>query len=180
MRKIMILLFVSFSLLQAEYPVFKTGQTKSYDASGNEVTDGSIKDDGYYQSGVSRSYTRDDINEIVTDNVTNLMWQDNSEVKTVRKSWSNASLYCENLALGGYSDWRLPRIKELESIVDISKSNPAIDNSFLNCNSSIYWSSTIFATTNINYACLVVFNSGKSGYSSNSSTNSVRCVRNGG
>jgi len=47
----------------------KTGQTKSYDKDGNEVTDGSLKDDGYYQKGVDPSYTRDDVKEIVIDHI---------------------------------------------------------------------------------------------------------------
>ena len=38
-------------------PVKKTGQTKSYSAAGGEVTDGSLKDDGFYQKGVDHNYT---------------------------------------------------------------------------------------------------------------------------
>jgi len=62
--------------------VKKTGQTKSYDTDGNEVTDGSIKDDGYYQKGVTPSYTRDDTTEIVTDHITGLQWQDNNDTSS--------------------------------------------------------------------------------------------------
>ena len=84
----------------------KTGQTQSY-------TD---YDDGYYQKGVAPDYTRDDSKEIVTDKVTGLQWQDNSEAKTVSKNWSDAKSYCEALTLGGHNDWRLPTIEELESM----------------------------------------------------------------
>jgi len=52
----------------------KTGQTTSYTA----------YDDGYYQTGVTPSYTRDDTNDIVTDNLTGLMWQDDT---LVTKPW---------------------------------------------------------------------------------------------
>lgn len=122
----------------------KTGQTKSYDASGNEVTDNSLKDDGFYQKGITPSYTRDDANEIVTDHVTELMWQDDADAASVIKPWltpanystcstdtassacedtsgDTAATYCTTLTLGGYSDWRLPTLTELENIVDYGK-----------------------------------------------------------
>ena len=37
----------------------KTGQTKSYDENGVEITDNSIKDDGYYKIDITPNYTRD-------------------------------------------------------------------------------------------------------------------------
>jgi len=59
-------------------------------------------------------------NEIIdaetwTDPSTSLMWQ----VKPVSKEmkWQDAINYCENLNLGGYGDWRLPKINELESLI---------------------------------------------------------------
>ena len=176
MRKIMILLFVSFSLLQAEYPVFKTGQTKSYDASGNEMTDGSIKDDGYYQSGVSRNYTRDDVNEIVTDNITNLMWQDNSDAKSISKLWNDADTYCENLILGTYIDWRLPTIKELESIHLIDK---GIDTTFLNLDYNSYLSSTEVLTDSTKVWGISFYSTTSSFNIPKSYERRVRCVRGG-
>ena len=64
-----------------------------------------------------------------TDNVTGLMWQQtadrdgNGEVKAVDKlSQSDAISYCSNLSLAGYSDWKLPDAKELQSIVDYTRS----------------------------------------------------------
>ena len=51
--------------------------------------------------------------------------------------------YCENLELGGYADWRLPTAREQERIVDLGKSNPAVDTQFFpNTQSAIYWSGT--------------------------------------
>lgn len=56
----------------------------------------------------------------VSDLSTGLMWQqadDGSE-----RDWENALEYAENLELTGYDDWRLPHAKELQSIVDYSRS----------------------------------------------------------
>jgi hypothetical protein len=110
----------------------KTGQTTSY----------TPYDDGYYQTGVTPSYTRDNTKEIVTDNITGLMWQDNSEAKTLQLTWQGAMDYCDGSTLGGYSDWRLPAVEELESIVDYGRNNPSIDPTFKNVESNLYWSST--------------------------------------
>ncbi|WP_437290887.1 DUF1566 domain-containing protein [Sorangium sp. So ce406] len=61
---------------------------------------------------------------VVRDNVTCLEWQQSppSEAYT----WDQAIRYCEDLTLGGHSDWRLPTRIEMTSIVDFTRS-PAID-----------------------------------------------------
>ena len=183
----------------------KTGQTKSYDENGNVVTDGSIKDDGYYQKGVTPSYTRDDTKEIVTDNITGLMWQDDGDAASVRKPWltqtnydictgqngqtqdtskctdtsgDTAATYCENLTLGGYTDWRLPTIDELMYIADRGKANPAIDSTFQSVVSDWYWSSTT-VVGNENNAWVVNFGYGNGSWGFKSSDLYVRCVRAG-
>jgi len=80
----------------------------------------------------------------VTDNVTGLMWQQEEGGST---NWEHALTYCEDLSLAGYTDWRLPNIKELRSIVDDSLYNPAIDtNYFPDAHASHYWSSTTYAS----------------------------------
>ena len=50
------------------------------------------------------------------DDATGLLWsvKDNGS----DTNWVQASNYCKNLALGGYTDWRLPTRKELETIFD--------------------------------------------------------------
>ena len=59
----------------------------------------------------------------VTDNATGLMWQQSDDGNTY--DWEEAMSYCENLNLAGYSDWRLPNVKELQSIVDYTRSPQA-------------------------------------------------------
>ncbi len=154
--------------------VKKTGQTISYYP----------KDDGDYQKGVTPSYIRDDAKEIVTDNITKLQWQDDEEVKTIRKTWQSANNYCSNLNLGGYSDWRLPTIVELQSIVDNGKYNPAIDTVFVNYTSNDYWVSTSYAGDPDTYRWFVNFKNGSTNiyynsHDDNSFSGNVRCVREG-
>ncbi|MDR3352365.1 MAG: DUF1566 domain-containing protein [Zoogloeaceae bacterium] len=49
------------------------------------------------------------------------------------------------------ADWRLPNVKELESLVQVEKSNPAIDTgAFPNTAPDHYWSSTPFVSSPIN------------------------------
>jgi len=78
----------------------------------------------------------------VKDYDTGLMWQDNSDAKTIKRDWQGAKAYCQELTLTGYSDWRLPTIKELHSIVDITREYPAIKKIFKNVASKDYWSAT--------------------------------------
>ena len=155
----------------------KTGQTKSYDASGTEVTDGSNKDDGFYQKGTTPSYTRDDTTNIVNDHVTGLQWQDNAEAKTITKNWADAKTYCNSLSLDG-GGWRLPTIQELRGLSDYGRTNPAINPVFVNSASNNYWSFTTYAGSS-DSAWHIYLGYGDQ---SNNKTSSdyVRCVRVGG
>jgi len=178
----------------------KTGQIKSYDVNGTEVTDGSILDDGHYQTGTAPRYTR--ASEIVTDELTNLMWQDDAGANSTQKMWltqanydtcsndtslpacydttgDTATTYCEDLSLGGYTDWRLPTIVELQGIVVDGKYDPAIDvAAFSNYTSSGYWSSTTYASYTSD-AWSVYFNGGNTNSNSKGNNLYVRCVRAG-
>ncbi len=58
--------------------------------------------------------------DTVSDNATGLMWQKEDNGEGV--IWSEALDYCEDLLLGQKDDWRLPNAKELQSIVDYSRS----------------------------------------------------------
>lgn len=96
------------------------------------------KSSGYYIRAVrgerfSSQFT-DNGNSTITDTSTALMWQKdtprdkqgNYELMT----WEEALDYCENLSLAGYTDWRLPNIKELSSLVDYTRHDPAIDTTY--------------------------------------------------
>ena len=112
----------------------------------------------------------------VTDNVTGLMWQ--QEDDDVTRAWEYALAYCEELDLAGYSDWRLPDIKELRSIVDNTRYNPAIDTTYFPGTnlSYYYWSSSTYADGPYG-AWGVYFYSGYVGYCPKASFEYARCVR---
>jgi len=119
-------------------------------------------------------FTRNDTTQIVTDSKTQLQWQD--DVTVSDKTWTEAIAYCEGLTLGGYSDWRLPNLKELTSIVDDTKANPSIDTAvFANTASNYYWSSTTYA----NHSHYAWYVAGRQDYNSKSHDHYVRCVRAG-
>ena len=93
------------------------------------------------------SYT-DNGDGTVTDNVTGLMWEQKtddggSRDKDDTYTWKDALSYCENLILGSYYDWRIPTPKELERLVDLGSSSPAIDTTYFpNTNNGFYWTGT--------------------------------------
>lgn len=72
----------------------------------------------------TESYT-DNGNGTVTDNVTRLMWEQASSTSTY--SWTDAVIYCSSESTGGHNDWRVPSMIELASLLDLGRSNPAIN-----------------------------------------------------
>jgi hypothetical protein len=64
-------------------------------------------------------------------------------------TWLNAVAYCENLSLAGRTDWRLPSINELKTIVDVNSDRfgQAIDTVYFpGTVAGEYWSSTALAS----------------------------------
>lgn len=59
------------------------------------------------------AYTRDNVQETVYDDETELTWQDNAIVASQTLEWTAAIDYCEDLVHGGYDDWRLPNFNAL-------------------------------------------------------------------
>lgn len=119
-------------------------------------------------------------NGVVTDSTTQLQWQDDySSNKKVIKSarWFNAIAYCENLTLNGNSDWRLPNIRELTSLIDDGKYAPAINEVFQNIYAQGYISSTTTFASSYNI-WFIGFNKGIQ-YRNSKAYDSgyIRCVR---
>ena len=80
---------------------------------------------------------------------------------------------------GGFSNWRLPSVRELSWITDKGTSAPAINTDYFpNAISSGYWSSSTFVYNTEN-AWLVGFGNGNVGYDYKFYSFSVRAVRGG-
>ena len=157
----------------------RTGQTTVYQAG----------DDGTYQEGVPAApgaqFTASVVgsDHIVTDNGTGLVWAAYDDEAGCNNGgsldWGSAITYCEGLTFAGQSDWRLPNIKELVSIVDYGRFSPAIDTAiFPTAKSRRYWSSTTSASST-GYAWFVYFGNGYVGSSDKADTSYVRAVRGG-
>ncbi|MBU2936459.1 MULTISPECIES: DUF1566 domain-containing protein [Pacificibacter] len=78
----------------------------------------------------------------VTDAATGLMWAAADAGEDM--DWQSALAYGSAAELAGYDDWRLPNIRELQSIVDYSGVFPAIDAEVFSWTEAnrYYWSST--------------------------------------
>lgn len=106
-----------------------------------------------------------------------LTWQRRDD--GVGRNWADALSYCEHLTLAGDSDWRLPDIKELESLTDDRRHTPAIDaEAFPETKTAGYWSSTSLAD-NPRFAWFVYFNNGYVNPVDKSHEYYTRCVRGG-
>jgi hypothetical protein len=163
-------------------PLPDTGIHKCYDNNGNNITCPipglAMAQDGSYDSTagkIQKSFTNNG-DGTVTDNNIGLIWQQSDNGTTM--TWTNAMSYCSNLTLAGYSDWRLPTIRELALIIDHGNHNPAIDTTVFSCRSNYYWSSTSYAPNNSD-AWYVYFDDGYSNWSNKTNSAYVRCVRGG-
>ncbi len=133
----------------------RTGQAISY-ASG---------DDASANKGVAWPGLRftDNNDGTVTDGLTGLVWMKNAGC-FAPSNWYDALTEANQLASGqcGLTDgstagqWRMPNANEVESIVDISQSNPSVSSGspFINVNlANAYWSSSSYmASTPWNFA----------------------------
>jgi len=112
----------------------------------------------------------------VEDWVTGLEWQRSSSTTTY--DWAGALNYCESSTLDGHSDWRLPNLKELLSIVKPTASSPAIDSVFTNTQNAYYWSSSPLPHYSFYDIYAVSFSNGTSNIGTDHLTPQyVRCVR---
>jgi len=66
----------------------------------------------------------------ITDHATGLMWMQDDSGEGM--TWQEALEYAENKEFAGYSDWRLPNIKELQSIVDYERAPGATGTAAIN------------------------------------------------
>ena len=138
--------------------VEKTGQITSYSATGGE--------DGDLKKGVKWPNPRftDNGNGTVTDKLTRLIWLKTANAFDQR-TWEQALSDANTLSSGSAGltdgskagDWRLPNVKELESLIDCAYFNPALSSAsgksqwvsgdaFIGVQSSKYWSSATYSS----------------------------------
>jgi hypothetical protein len=125
-----------------------------------------------------RGNTTEGHTDIVADSKTGLQWtRATLGVKPV--NFEAAGKACTDCRIGGHTDWRLPTIDELLSIVDRTRVEPAIDTDYFRCENGWYWSSTPYAQSPSVYAWVVSFDSGFADCSSRGSNGFVRAIRPG-
>ena len=107
-----------------------TGQTTSYTTTPGEDADYNINPPFFINNS----------NGTITDTITGLMWQ---QVDGGEMTFDKAVINASDLVLGGFSDWRMPNIKELQSISEATIYNPSINKTYFSGISTTQcWSST--------------------------------------
>jgi hypothetical protein len=121
------------------------------------------------------SHFTDNQNGTITDNNTQLMWQKNPFADSI--TWENALHYADTLSVGGFTDWRLPNIKELHSINDETRVNPSVSPTFFpTIGLKKYWSSTSLPNQ-ITKAWYLQTQFGITTYALKTAKNNLICVR---
>lgn len=137
----------------------QTGQSRCYDSAGTEIACTSTGQDGDIRAGVAWPNPRFTNNGdgTVTDRLTGLVWTKDAGTPTAGvcsggyKTWQGALDYvtCLNsMNYLGYTDWRLPNVNELESLINADEPNSAVwlnTQGFTNVQSYYYWSSSTYA-----------------------------------
>lgn len=110
----------------------------------------------------------------VYDTQTGLTWQ--QTVDGMDRDWNAAVSYCQALPLAG-GGWRLPQVNELLTILDVSRSNPAIDpTAFPGAPSTGYWTASDTAG-NAGAKWFIYFVYGNMSWTNVNDIYRVRCVR---
>jgi hypothetical protein len=166
----------------------KTGQTTSYGTG----------DDGDLEKGVAWPTPRftNNNNGTITDNLTKLIWMKDAQAFGLR-TWAQALSDANGLqaGYGGLTDgskagdWRLPNLRELQSLISYAFNSPALPNTlgtgkwtegnpFLHVIPDYYWSSSTFRRYTPD-AWVLNFDDGNAEGYDKSYTSYVWCVRGG-
>jgi len=113
--------------------------------------------------------------DTVTDARTGLRWQ-RAPPATLYPKAEGAVAYCQALQLGGTTGFRLPTVKELNTLIDETSVGPAIDKAnFPDTQSEWYWTATAYVGLT-GYSWAVNFGDGAS-YINVSAKGLARCVK---
>ncbi len=182
-------IYYKINAIAGSSSVPKTGQTTCYNPSGILIPctdpDGPGQD-GDYQKGVKWPNPRftDNNDGTVKDNLTGLIWLKDAN-RFGPKDWRQALSGCNSLADDGVNltdgsvagDWRLPNVKELQSLVDFAYYSPALSNTsgtgqwvegdpFVNVQSFTYyyWTSTTYVSGPTNAGYVLMYNGSSDNY----------------
>ena len=114
--------------------------------------------------------------DVIYDTSTSLIWQDAYANDEFSITFKEAEEYCSKLVIEEYSDFRLPTLNELQSIVDYKKYKPAILNGFNFAVSETYWTSTEFAN-DYDYVWTINFKKGARDVKAKHYDRNIRCVQ---
>ena len=179
-----------------------TGQTGCWDTAGTEIPCAGTGQDGDIQAGATLAYL-DNGDGTITDVNTGLMWEkiDDNDVdplhdKDTLYTWDAAfavkiATLNEGGGFAGYTDWRLPNRREMESLLNLQNVNQSVSTVFntgcvatctvTSCSctkAGFYWSSSSLAPFR-GAAWLVHFNQGIVDSFSKALSYHVRAVRGG-
>jgi len=217
MRNLRVGLLVFLSMLWAGAvwagqvaPVPQTGQTTCYDliTSAELFSCVDTGQDGELQSGLTLPTPRftDKGDGTIKDNLTGLFWLKNAHC-VIDLNWENALDFVKNLNAGrivtpqldcgdtsgrrgnSQTDWRLPNIREMLSLIDFAFSSPAISNTegtgsatagdpFTNLQPTVYWTSTTSAGV-ADHAWVVDVTDGIIGFDVKNTLHPITAVRGG-
>jgi hypothetical protein len=178
-----------------------TGQTTCWAGDGTAIDCSGTGQDGEVQAGGALAFV-DNGDGTITDLNTHLMWEKKSDDGSLH-DWNDGYLWADALGtfipdlnagdgFAGHTDWRLPNVKELQTIVDYGTGNPAVGTAFntdctpgctvtaCSCTQpGTYWSSTTDVNAPLN-AWSVYFGDGSMGLVNKTGPRKVRAVRGGG
>ena len=145
----------------------ETGQTTQYDANATKADDGGADPRG---DSLPTPRFNDNGDGTVTDNLTGLIWLQNAYCANTTMNWQPAldavlelntsgTMNSNNCGdTGSHTDWRLPTLREMQSLIHYAYSSPALsndagtgkwtsgaDSTFSNVQSNYYWTSTTYA-----------------------------------
>ena len=178
-----------------------TGQTKCYNNSVEiacpEPWEAFYGQDAHYSIN-PQSYTKlDDTGQdlpasatswaMVRDNITGLIWEVKTDDGLIHDkdnsyTWADAQVFIDELNSDptGFTDWRLPTPRELESLVQEDGAVPRIDPAYFpNTGSGAYWTSVNLVSTPQGLAWVLNFASGVLDPETKTSSCFVRAVRGG-
>lgn len=144
---------IQTSALVGFAPVEDTGQKGCWDSSGNAIACSGTGQDGEIQAGADWPSPRfvDNQDGTVSDVLTGLVWLRDADCFGAQE-WQDA-LDLTNALMDGTCDladgslateWRLPNVKEMFSLIDLGHSSPAIiiGHPFADVRLAFYWTST--------------------------------------